>query len=150
MSCFVPRLFVEATFMLACSASIALASHELEGRDLIAGASIYANNCATCHGDSLEGQANWQTPDENGVFPAPPHDVSGHTWHHDNILLFEYTKLGGQQTLAKRGMENFNSGMPGFAETLTDDEIWDVLAFISSTWPPDIQQVQATRNPPHE
>ncbi len=36
--------------------------------------------------------------------------------------------------------------MTGFGETLTDAEIWAVLAFIKAQWPPEIQEVQARRN----
>ena len=32
--------------------------------------------------------------------------------------------------------------MPGFAESLTDDEIRDVLAFIKSTWPEQLRRHQ--------
>lgn len=71
--------------------------------------------------------------------------MTGHTWHHDNQLLFEYTKLGGADALAARGIEDFNSGMPGFEGTLTSEDIWDVLAYIRSTWPDDVQQMQASR-----
>lgn len=127
----------------------AQADHELEGRDISRGETLYQDNCAACHGANLEGQPNWQYPDENGVLPAPPHDRTGHTWHHDNQLLFTYTALGGAGTLAARGITDFKSGMPGFAETLTEDEIWDTLAYIRSTWPQRIQDIQASRNPAH-
>ncbi len=127
----------------------ALAAHELDGRDLQAGKILYAEQCASCHGVNLEGQPNWQSPDENGMLPAPPHDETGHTWHHDNRLLFDYTRLGGKALLAARGVE-FNSGMPGFAETLTDEDIWNILAYIRSTWPSRVQEIQAARNPPHD
>lgn len=126
------------------------ADHVLRDRDLANGQDLYAQHCASCHGVNLEGQSNWQTPDENGVLPAPPHDVTGHTWHHDDQLLFDYTKLGGAETLATRGIEDFNSGMPGFEGTLTDEDIRDVLGYIRSTWPNDVQQMQASRNLPHE
>ncbi len=131
-------------------ATSVLADHELGNRDLSNGQSLYAEHCAACHGANLEGQPDWRTPDENGVLPAPPHDETGHTWHHDNYLLFEYTKLGGEAALAARGVTGFSSGMPGFGDTLTDEEIWDILAYIHSTWPERVQDIQATRNPPHE
>lgn len=132
------------------AATSVLADHELDNRGLTNGQTLYAEHCASCHGANLEGQPDWQTPDENGFLPAPPHDETGHTWHHDNQLLFEYTKLGGAEALAVRGVTGFASGMPGFAETLTDGEIWDILAFIRSTWPDRVQEIQAERNPPHE
>ena len=37
------------------------------------------------------------------------------------------------------------SGMPGFAKDLTDAQIWDVLAYIKSTWPPRAIAVQQER-----
>ena len=104
-------------------ASTAAADHNWEHRDIVAGQSLYADNCASCHGANLEGQPNWQSPNTDGVLPAPPHDRTGHTWHHDDELLFEYTKLGGNATLEVRGVSGFNSGMPAFGETLTDGEI---------------------------
>ena len=130
-------------------ASPALADHALEGRDIVAGRTLYVENCASCQGANLEGQPNWQSPNDNGVLPAPPHDATGHTWHHDTELLFEYTKLGGQAALAARGLPDFNSGMPAFETVISDDEILDILAYIRSTWPERQQDLQAIRNPPH-
>jgi mono/diheme cytochrome c family protein len=130
-------------------ASPVAADHNWEHRDIVAGQNLYAENCASCHGANLEGQPNWQSPNANGVLPAPPHDEAGHTWHHDDALLFEYTKLGGAVALEIRGVAGFNSGMPAFGETLTDDEIWDILAYIRSTWSERERGVQASRNPPH-
>lgn len=112
--------------------------------DLAAGERLYSENCAACHGENLEGQANWQSAGPDGIRPAPPHNERGHTWHHGDALLFTYTKLGGEATLAEQGME-FKSGMPGFGEMLTDQEIWDILAYIKSTWPDRVQEVQAVR-----
>lgn len=126
------------------------AGHELENRDLLRGAELYRNTCAACHGANLEGQPDWQVPGPDGILPAPPHDETGHTWHHDNVLLFDYTRLGGQAALAMRGITGFQSGMPAFAGTLSDAEIWDVLAYIRSTWPQPVRDVQAARNPPHD
>lgn len=135
--------------ILLSLASISAADHNWDHRDIRAGRSLYADNCASCHGANLEGQPNWRSPDVNGVLPAPPHDPTGHTWHHDDELLFEYTKLGGNAALEVRGVSGFNSGMPAFDETLTDDEIWDILAYIRSTWSEREQDAQASRNPPH-
>lgn len=135
--------------ILLLLASRSGADHNWDHRDIDAGRSLYANNCASCHGVHLEGQPNWQSPNADGMLPAPPHDRTGHTWHHDDELLFEYTKLGGAAALEIRGVTEFNSGMPAFRETLTDDEIWDILAYIRSTWSEREREVQSSRNPPH-
>lgn len=134
---------------LIAMTTTALADHEFENRDIVAGQALYVEHCASCHGANLKGQPDWQSPNAEGVLPAPPHDVTGHTWHHDNALLFEYTKLGGKAALAERGIANFNSGMPGFGDVTSDAEIWNILAYIRSTWPKRAQQSQANRNPSH-
>lgn len=94
------------------------------------GRPLYAANCASCHGDNLQGQADWRVPQEDGTLPAPPHDGSGHTWHHADALLFNYTKNGGQSIAP----EDFKSAMPAYADELTDSEIWAILSFIKSRW----------------
>ena len=129
--------------------SAVFAAHELENRDIASGKVLYSEYCADCHGANLEGQPNWQTANEDGTMPAPPHDQTGHTWHHDNRLLFDYTYLGGADALARRGIEGFKSGMPGFSDVIGEEEIWEILAYIRSTWPDRIQEIQAARNPPH-
>lgn len=121
------------------------ADHEFNEADIAAGQTLYIQHCATCHGASLEGQPDWRQAGVDGVLPAPPHDVSGHTWHHDTNLLLEYTKLGGTAALALRGIEGFKSGMPALDETLSNPEILDIIAYIRSTWPEHAQQTQAQR-----
>lgn len=100
--------------------------------DLVArGAALYAQRCATCHGPGLEGEADWRKRRADGTMPAPPHDETGHTWHHPDELLFRLTKFG-PAALAGGG---YASTMPGFAETMSDAEIVAVLSFIKSAWP---------------
>ncbi|SLN56321.1 Cytochrome c6 [Pseudoruegeria aquimaris] len=141
---------VLAGLALGClAAAPAFAGHELEGRDIEAGKVLYVENCAACHGAKLEGQPNWRSAGPDGVLPAPPHDETGHTWHHDNGLLFDYTRLGGAGALEARGLADFKSGMPAFEGVLSDDQIWDTLAYIASTWPEGIRDIQKKRNPPH-
>ncbi len=95
---------------------------------------------------NLEGKANWRSHNEDGTLLAPPHDETGHTWHHETEMLFDYTKLGGQVTLEAVGIKIFTSGMPAFGGVLTDEQIWEVLSFIRSTWPQYIQDAHATRH----
>ena len=137
--------------LTAClAATAASAGHELDDRDLALGAALYAEHCAACHGAELEGQPDWRQPDENGILPAPPHDASGHTWHHSNAQLFDYTKIGGQGVIEKLRVKGFTSGMPAFGGVLADDEIWHILAYIRSTWPERERELQASRNPPND
>jgi len=98
---------------------------------LALGGKLYAQYCASCHGASLEGQPNWRSRLPNGRMPAPPHDESGHTWHHPDEVLFGITKHGVVPPYAPPGYE---SDMPGFGGKLTDEEIRAVLAYIASHW----------------
>lgn len=106
------------------------------------GAKVYVKTCAACHGANLEGEKNWKQRKSDGTFGAPPHDATGHTWHHPDALLFQITKHGGA-AVAPAG---FKSGMPGFKDQLSDREIRAVLAYIKSRWSPRERQVQARIN----
>ena len=112
--------------------------------DIEAGRSLYAEHCAACHGADLEGAPDWQTPGPDGRLPAPPHDETGHTWHHGDGMLFDYVQRGGQAVLDDLGVR-FDSGMPGFGDILSDDDIEAILAFIRSTWPQRARDYQAMR-----
>jgi mono/diheme cytochrome c family protein len=99
---------------------------------------IYAQHCASCHGPALEGEANWKEPNPDGSFRAPPHDASGHTWHHGDMQLIEAIRLGGA-----RIPENFGiSNMPAYEGLLTEGEMIAVLDYIKSTWPNELRLVQ--------
>ena len=102
------------------------------------GAQVYEANCASCHGVKLEGQPNWRQPLETGGFPAPPHDETGHTWHHPDQLLFAITKFGGASVAGEGAVSN----MPAFEGILEDREILAALAYIKSHWPVKIQDDQ--------
>ena len=106
------------------------------------GKRVYAEQCASCHGARLEGQPDWRSRNPDGTLPAPPHDASGHTWHHPDGQLFDVTRRGGQASAPP----GFVSAMPGFGAALKDDQIWAVLAFIKSRWPRTIRNRQAAIN----
>ncbi len=98
------------------------------------GETVYASNCASCHGVNLEGQPNWRAPGPDERLPAPPHDATGHTWHHDGDTLFRLTKYG---TAALIGDPSYENNMPIYDGILTDDEIIAVLSYIKFNWPQD-------------
>jgi len=108
-----------------------------------AGELIYQSNCAGCHGQYLEGQPNWRTRDANGLLPAPPHDETGHTWHHADDLLFEITKYGPSVVI---GDPEYKTSMPVYEGILSDDEIIAVLSFIKNTWPEEQREWQEQAN----
>ncbi|MBT0960898.1 c-type cytochrome [Denitromonas iodatirespirans] len=131
------------TFALAVAASALLAAcSEPPSAPAANGAVLYATHCASCHGANLEGQPNWRERKPDGRLPAPPHDASGHTWHHPMEMLFQMTRDGLVPPLAPEG---YQSDMPAFGGTLSDDEIRAILAFIESQWPDEVKQMRAQR-----
>lgn len=106
------------------------------------GRQVYASQCAACHGVNLEGQPNWRSRKANGKLPAPPHDASGHTWHHDDVSLFNITKFGLSAVVG----QPVQTDMPVYEGVLSDEQIWAVLAYIKSRWPGKIQQRQSDMN----
>ncbi len=109
------------------------------------GRRLYAQYCASCHGANLEGQPNWRQRRLDGRLPAPPHDATGHTWHHSDAQLFELTKRGPGAIVS-----GYASDMPAFGDVLNDAEIRAVLLFIKSTWPPEIRARQSAANEPRQ
>lgn len=132
---FCSQLF--ASVLLACVLSGCAGGDEVSGREgtsseiIELGEVIYQQHCAGCHGAEGEGQAGWQSPRRDGTYPAPPHDSSGHTWHHPDDVLLDIIRRGGE---AAYGRPGFTSGMPGFGDQLTEAEIWAVLAYLKTLW----------------
>lgn len=146
-----------ALFLCIVSAATSSASEGTDGTqtslqadDLVvvqAGEKIYKAQCASCHGANLEGQPGWRIRDENGYLPAPPHDASGHTWHHADDLLFEITKFGPAIVINDK---NYKTTMPVYKDILSDADIIAVLSFIKNSWPEEQRTWQERVNGTHE
>jgi len=98
------------------------------------GEALYDRYCAKCHGVNLEGAPNWKQPRADGSFPPPPHDGSGHTWHHSDALLLSIVANGGDPA--------YNSNMPAFQDRLTPEDVAAVLEFLKSKWGKDEREFQ--------
>lgn len=83
---------------------------------LAAGATIYADTCASCHGAAGEGFAQPNVP-------APPLDGSAHSWHHSDEQIVGLIRRGGTQ-------------MPAVGATWTETEVEAVLTHVKSRWAP--------------
>lgn len=101
------------------------------------GKGVYLDQCASCHGVNLEGQLGWRDKKVDGMRLAPPHDKSGHTWHHPDELLFNLTKYGFQAMIGKE----YKVSMPVYEGLLSDAEIIAALSYIKSTWPSEIKEI---------
>jgi mono/diheme cytochrome c family protein len=110
------------------------------------GAEVYQAHCAACHGTRLEGQPNWRERGPDGLLPAPPHDETGHTWHHPDDILFRIMKNGIASVVK---MKDYKSVMPVYEGVLTDEEIVAVLSWIKAQWPPHLREWQEQVNRQH-
>jgi mono/diheme cytochrome c family protein len=129
--------------VLSIAAALTLASFTVSpalSRVASEGRALYVANCASCHGQNLQGQPDWMRRLPNGRLPAPPHDETGHTWHHSDRQLFTIVR-DGLASIAP----GYETDMPAFAGVLTDAEITEILDYIKSTWPDRARAYQAAR-----
>ncbi len=81
------------------------------------GKGIYTTNCLSCHGADLRGKG----PAASGMQPPPADFSQPHTMVHADDDLVYWIENGKQGT-----------AMPGFGNTLSDQDVRDVLAFIKN------------------
>ena len=85
--------------------------------ELVAGAGIYQKNCAVCH--ALPGQPQEQIG--AGMFPHAPQLMSSDGMVTDDAAGETFWKV-------KNGIRL--TGMPSFAASLTEDQMWEVTAVV--------------------
>ena len=96
------------------------------------GERIYADYCASCHGDQAQGlTADWKKKLADGSYPPPPLNGTAHAWHHPLPQLLRTIEQGGVP---------LGGVMPGFADKLNDNEKLAVIAYFQSYWPDEIYQ----------
>ncbi|SFD66628.1 Cytochrome c, mono-and diheme variants [Sulfitobacter brevis] len=127
-------------YIRSCALGLAIAAGPVAAQVVLAqtGEELYQENCASCHGATLEGEPNWRERSSDGKLPAPPHDETGHTWHHADRILTDIIKRGTAEIVGG----GYESNMPGFADVLTDAQIEEILGYIKSTWPDRARTVQ--------
>jgi mono/diheme cytochrome c family protein len=86
--------------------------------NLVAGAQVYKQHCAVCHG--LPGQE--QTAIAKGMFPKPPKLMEG----------VGVTDDPPQESFWKVQNGIRMTGMPGFQNTLTNSELWQVSLMLAN------------------
>ncbi len=129
------------TVMIAASFSVQAGN--TENNQIQRGGLVYKRFCSLCHGVNLKGQKNWRIRKDNGKLPAPPHDETGHTWHHADDLLFGIIKKGLVPPYAPK---NYKTDMPAWGDTLGDEDIRSVIAYIKSRWPRETRKIQTEIN----
>lgn len=134
----IPAVGVAILVMQAEGQAEAGLFHPNDSQLVLLGEGLYQDHCAACHGADLEGETpDWQVRDEDGYLPGPPHDETGHTWHHPDQLLFDITKSG---IAVAANLPNYPTRMPAFEGVLDDEEIIAIMSFIKSRWPERIRQ----------
>lgn len=118
--------------------AIQILGREFTESEIEEGRTVYVQYCAACHGIDGEGQfpAAPFEPDSTGRIGAPPHDETGHTWHHSDILLMRYITEGGFTN-----PERFYP-MPPFGSILSDEQTLIVLAYIKTMWTDEQRAMQ--------
>jgi thiosulfate dehydrogenase len=86
--------------------------------NFLAGAKVYKENCAVCHG--LPGEP--KTAIADGMFPTPPQLFRG-TGVTDDEAWETYWKVSGGIRM---------TGMPGFAEHLGETKMWQVSVLLKN------------------
>lgn len=93
---------------------------------LAKGREIFLAHCVQCHGQNAEGYPHWRKVGPDGKYPPPPLNGSGHSWHHPRSVL---------HSIISNGSAPGEGNMPAWKDTLTDQQIEQVIDYIQSLWP---------------
>ena len=97
--------------------------------NLVAGAQLYREHCAACHG--LSGQP--ETATARGMFPKPPQLFQGHGVTDDPV--------GETYWKAKNGIRL--TGMPAYGPSMSEQQLWQVAMLLAQAdkLPPSARKV---------
>lgn len=93
------------------------------------GRTLFAQNCAQCHGEGAVGAPEWTRRLPDGSFPPPPLNGTAHAWHHPLAQLHSVIRNGSP-----------SGNMPAWKDRLTDEDITAVIAYFHSLWPQEAYQ----------
>ena len=113
-------------------------SAQEKSQQIATGKQVFTDNCQTCHGVNARGAVkDWQKPNADGKYPAPPLNGTAHAWHHN---------MGVLRSTVDRGSIRTGGTMPPFEKALTDEQKTAVLAYIQSLWPKEIYNAWKQKN----
>ena len=93
------------------------------GQAILAGGNLYAANCAKCHGDT--GLGNGEMAANLAPSPALLAYLMDQPIAIDPYLLW---------TISEGGVP-FGTKMPAFKDTLTKEQIWQIVAYLRAGFP---------------
>jgi mono/diheme cytochrome c family protein len=95
------------------------------------GGRLFVQHCARCHGRLAEGAPNWQQPDAEGRYPAPPLNGTAHAWHHPTAAL---------KKVIREGTGKLGGNMPAMGSVVSDRDMDDIILWFQSHWPDELYQ----------
>lgn len=113
----------------------------LDANQVARGKQAYRANCGRCHGENGVGDLNWKVPDKDLNYPPPPHNDTGHTWHHADRVLYEAIRDGLRDPLKP----NSELRMPAFGNTLSEADMRALIVYFKSLWNSEHQEFQWMR-----
>jgi mono/diheme cytochrome c family protein len=117
----------------ASSADSAPPNRYQEVHQIARGQAVYTQHCLACHGTEGKGlPGDWRIRDVAGRFPPPPLDDSAHAWHHPTAVLLE---------VVREGSPGGQGNMPAWKDTLSEQKMQDVVAYIKSLWSDEVYQL---------
>lgn len=92
----------------------------------VRGAAVYASNCTSCHQANGQGVA--------GVFPPLAGSLADYTKAAGGRRVLEHVLVDGLSGPIRANDAAYNGAMPAWGASLTDRQIADVLAYITTAW----------------
>jgi mono/diheme cytochrome c family protein len=116
------KIFLNALFLLLLSSGFTVSAQT----DLVAGKSLFSNNCASCHNPLKDGTG----PALHGVTDRVPDRALLHAWVKNNAAVRASGNVYFNNLYKERGGTAMN-----LFPTLTDAEIDNILAYVESVKP---------------
>jgi mono/diheme cytochrome c family protein len=114
---------------------------ESQRSHVILGQRLYQDHCAVCHGRQLEGGSGPQTGEDGGSLQSPPLNASGRIWHYpDKELFLMIAELRITDVSTHTERRHFLA----YGDRLSDEQVWDVLEYVKSSWPTHLRIHQRT------
>jgi len=120
-------------YISANSRSVELRASVTNKEQVALGRRVYQDNCEACHGVQLKGLPTWHKTVQGDVTRAGTAlNTVGDVWQVSDNHTFQVIKQGTRPI--PEGAQPVIIHQEPFADKLTDDEIWGVMAFIKTTW----------------
>ncbi len=130
-------LLIVSSFQIACGDPYAGFNIDVrKNAKLVSiGKDVYSKNCVTCHKAKGAGDPNWRKRDKEGFLRAPPLNGDAHTWHHSAKWLIKTIRDG-----SVADAKGIKGKMPAWKNSLSDQQVIAVVAYIQSLWSEEIFQ----------